>query len=214
MLARELRGRNHHPSAAATSSTTTTNNTVDLEEDLPSEATATYTNHWKDRILHHIHQCKEWYNSLNSDYQSLLIVFILLISLYISFGGRFGLGKTRNNTILHSHEEYNYNTHHFTTTSKTTNDYYGQWKKKQNQKKRQLLSLQRLLPKRISLLDGSVASMISFALILYCSQRFGIQPLHAIMVIQWIQRANRHRPHPHFDRMFFLPHRRRNAFRF
>jgi len=217
MLARELRGRNHHPSTSATSSTTTTttNNTVDLEEELPSEATATNTNHWKDRILHHIRQLKEWYNTLNSDYQSLLIVFILLISLYISFGGRFGLGKTTNNTILHSHEEYNYNNHHFTATSKTPHDYYGQWKKKQNLKKRQLFSLQRLLPNHISLLDGSVASMICLALILYCCQRFGIQPLHAIMMIQWIQRANRHHPHPNFNnRMFFLPHRRRNAFRF
>lgn len=217
MLARELRGRNHHHTTTA--SVAATASTANLEEEIHSnmEQNAPSDTQWKDRILHHVHHFQDWYNALHSDYQSVLLVFMLLLSLYISFGGRFGLGDKRKNIILqHSHEEYNYyNGHQFMTTSTTSHDYYGQWKKQKNQKKQHLFTLQRLLPKHLSLLDGSVASMICLALILYvCYDRFGIQPLHVIMMIQWIQRANRHQPHPNFHRRFYLPHRRRHAFRF
>lgn len=223
MLAQELRRRNVATSTAESSDATTTTNTITIEEeDFLPDSTAGGIGCWINKILRKYDQLILWYRSLNSDYQSLLLVILIIVSLYVAFGGRFGLVKNPNNSRLHR-KEYNHNDHHYTTTTTTTTtitDYYSQWKQKKNRNKHfSIPSSFRRLSSNKSLLDGSILSMICLALILYCCQKFlGIQPYHAILMIHWMQRRGRggahQHYHPNFNRMMFLPRGRRNAFRF
>jgi hypothetical protein len=55
---------------------------------------------WSDRFQFYYHRTKSWYYGQSDDAKTVLKVFVMLVLLYVAFGGRFGFeggGKKRGN---------------------------------------------------------------------------------------------------------------------
>ena len=190
MLANELRRTRHHTTAStSTSNTTNDTTTIDTPIEEEEETTAATTTNiqvdqdtttFLERIQYRWNQIGSWYTNLHSDVQSLVLLILLLLALYVVFGGRFGLqcsGHAKS-TFSSSTERNNAHSTNFPTRSShssadysstntaTYTDYYSQWKKAKKQKRSFHIP---------NLFDGSVFSMICLATILYACQRLGIQ---------------------------------------
>jgi len=199
MLANELRQTRHQTAATAS-----TSNNDNIDTPIEEEETTAAANMRVDedtttvfeRIKYRWNQIGSWYSNLHSDVQSLLLLILALVALYVLFGGRFGFGCSGRTTSTFSSSTAKNNARptfqtsssaekdYSTTNTATYTDYYGQWKKAKKQKRSFHIP---------SLFDGSVFSMICLAAILYACQQLGIQPFHALMMINWIQGAGRQR---------------------
>ena len=54
---------------------------------------------WKDKIFFYSQRVKLWYMAQSDDVKSVLQVFIVLLLLYVAFGGRFGLASSQKKQL-------------------------------------------------------------------------------------------------------------------
>ncbi|KAL7566565.1 hypothetical protein ACA910_000634 [Epithemia clementina (nom. ined.)] len=86
---------------------------------VPSSAPPTTAHHrrptvddgltWRERISFQASRASEWYQNLNGDVKTILKIGLLLLALYVAFGGRFGFEESLRSTTSASHRYNIYN---------------------------------------------------------------------------------------------------------
>lgn len=206
MLMRELR-RDHiaaRQSSSATPTTTASSTTADIpaptappEEEL-DEPILEESLSWTDRLKLYYMQGIHYYESQSEDRKNVIKLALVLLALYVAFGGRFGLdqlffGNHHDNKGNYEagnaydryysrqqnyHDSYSTNNHH-RQTYESDNEY-----RPQQQGGSQSFHFPNLF-------DGSPQSMICIAGIAYLCYRNGINPFQVIMMMNMVAGGRR-----------------------
>ncbi|CAB9524182.1 tetratricopeptide repeat domain [Seminavis robusta] len=226
MLLREL--RRDHAAAASTASTSGTgttsenahNNSQQFTDQTPppnqsqnhQQQSNNHQNHHVDdsltiweRFEFHWGRATAWYHSQSSDLKTVLKIILLLLVLYVAFGGRFGLanntrsmGNYGSNSAYdqyrrygttesvrqqqqQSRSSYPYNTNNRRTTQQRNhdNDYYYDDYSSSRQRGNSSWST----GGGFNPFDGSLQSMMLLGGIAFAGHRMGINPFHTMMMM-------------------------------
>jgi len=192
MLMREL--RRDHISAReasttfATSSTTTPTPTAP-PEDLLDEPTLEESLSWTDHLKFYYMQAVTYYQSQSEDRKNLIKVALVILALYVAFGGRFGLDQLFSGN--HHENRGNYEAGNAYDRYYNRQQSYGDSNSYSSNHRRAHESEYEYRPRQSSsqsfhfpnLFDGSPQSMICLAGIAYLCYRNGINPFQVIMMM-------------------------------
>mmetsp|Transcript_12212 Transcript_12212/g.17904 ORF Transcript_12212/g.17904 Transcript_12212/m.17904 type:complete len:366 (-) Transcript_12212:26-1123(-) len=163
----------------------------------------------RERITFYWIRAVSWYNEQPNDVKSLLKVILAILTLYICFGGRFGLGSSRhsqrgnygrgNAYDRFRHDGKNYNTYSANREpngygSGRRNDGYDSYQRRTasydgDDYGYKAPSKSYHFP---NLFDGSVPSMLCIGGLLYLCHRNGINPFQVLWMLQMLG-GGRHR---------------------
>eukprot|EP00980_Cylindrotheca_fusiformis_P028890 scaffold22668_cov161-Cylindrotheca_fusiformis.AAC.7 len=211
MLIRELR-RDSTRSSNNSSRTTATNNnnsnsnnnpldTSELDIDSTTPASVrdqTNPNRsaptWQDHVQLYCSQAKNWYSAQSDDKRTLIKIVVLILCLYVAFGGRFGLAqgpvKQRGNYEAGNvYDQY----HHRHSSRQRQQQQQQQQQQYYSVPKDNYSSRREATPQRRSssfhfpnLLDGSMQSMLLLSGVGYLCLRNGINPMQALFFLNMI----------------------------
>jgi tetratricopeptide (TPR) repeat protein len=207
MLMREL--RRDHIAARESSSTTTSNNnmnsstrsastpvpTAPLEEEL-DEPILEESMSWNDRFKLYYMQGIMWWESQTDDRKNLIKVGVVLIALYVAFGGRFGLDQLfsgnrhehRGNYEAGNAYDRYYNRQQQNYDQRQAYETEYEYRPRQQQHHHHHRGSSFHLP---NLFDGSPQSMVCLAGIAYLSYKAGINPFQVIMMMNMMAGGRR-----------------------
>jgi len=200
MLMRELRrdhisARESANNASSSSSTTVPTPTAPPEEELEEPIQLEESLSWSDRLKMYYMQAVTWYHSQSDDRKIILKVGLVILVLYVAFGGRFGLDElfsgnhheNRGNyeagnayDRYHNRQQQNY---HDSDHHRHTHESEYEYRPRQ-----QSGSSSFHFP---NLMDGSPQSMLCLAGIAYLCYRNGINPFQVIMMINMMNGGRR-----------------------
>jgi len=151
----------------------------------------------RDRLSFYYNRCKMWYFAQSDDVKTLLKVFVAVLLLYVSFGGRFGLGSTSGVRELGNHQQHerrNYD-------SRQYNDRYHGGRRSSEQSSRSRYyddddyygRRQRWRSSSYSFLDGGMQSMLIILGVAYLCHRNGINPINVLFILRMIGGRRRRR---------------------
>mmetsp|Transcript_10180 Transcript_10180/g.21027 ORF Transcript_10180/g.21027 Transcript_10180/m.21027 type:complete len:434 (-) Transcript_10180:146-1447(-) len=173
---------------------------------------------WQERAMYYWARVTEWYQNLNPDVKTLLKVAMVILCLYVAFGGRFGWEQPTRRPVVETHYETTGTTRGNYGNDNAYEEYYRQKQQERtthstyrsNQYDRRAGAdpyhntgydsyynakpPQRRSSFRLSdLFDGSLQSMAILAGIAYLCHRNGINPFQAIMMLNMIGGGGRRR---------------------
>lgn len=140
---------------------------------------------WNDRLKSYYVQTISWYHSQTDDAKNFMQVGLVILALYVAFGGRFGLDRIFSGS--HHQHQGNYeagnaydryrrsasDNSHDSKRSPYQDDYsYDSYQPRQQHS-----------TGRFNLFSGSPTSVVILCAGLYFCHRNGINPFHAIMVL-------------------------------
>ena len=210
MLMREL--RRDHISARESSSTSGSNinngstrststpvPTAPPEDEL-DEPTLEESMSWNDRLKLYYMQACTWWTSQTEDRKNLIKVGVVLVALYVAFGGRFGLdqvfsGNRHENRgnyeagnaydrYYNRAQEQNYDRYSTNTNQRQAYESEYEYRPRQQQHRGSSFHLPNLF-------DGSPQSMICLAGIAYLCYKAGINPFQVIMMMNMMAGGRR-----------------------
>lgn len=222
MLLRELRRDHAHASSAAASSSSSRNEGTTPDNNDNSNATEYPTEEAQDfvppmddtltfweRIQFHWGRATGWYQHQNEDIKTVCKILLLLLVLYVAFGGRFGLTGNRrqlgnygsdsaydqyrrDRTTRPSQSSYRpYSRHQSSSSSQqrrtTSHSQNGDYNYNDSSSRRGNSSW----GSGFNPFDGSIKSMMLLSGLAYAGHRIGINPLQAMMVLNVLGGGNR-----------------------
>lgn len=201
MLMRELRrdhisARESTTSASATSTTTPTP-TAPPEEELDDPTGLEESLSWSDQLKFYYMQAVTWYHSQSDDRKNIMKVGLVVLALYVAFGGRFGLdqlfsgnhhenrgnyeaGNAYDRYYNRQHNSYGGSNSYSSNNRHHSDSHHGHAESDYEYRPRQRQSSSFHFP---NLMDGSPQSMVCLAGIAYLCYRNGINPFHVIMML-------------------------------
>lgn len=132
---------------------------------------------------------RDWYMNLSDDGKSFLRWALVLIILYVGFGGRFGLDSvfSRNNGNNHYHTSYHQSSPKVTSRSNLYKDFDTQYdyNRRYNSGGSYNNNSAYHFP---NIFDGSFPSMLILFVIIYVLNRVtGVDPMHAFWMIRMMR---------------------------
>lgn len=205
MLMRELR-RDHisarqssETQSSSGTSTTTPAPTAPPEQDILDEPTLEDSLSWSDRVKFYYMQAVSWYHSQSDDRKNLMKVGLVILALYVAFGGRFGLDQVLSSNRHENRGNYEAGNAYDRYNNRqgsygNPNSYSSSHHQSSSQHHRQTsyASEYEYRPRRQSssnsfhfpnLFDGSPQSMLCLAGIAYLCYRNGVNPFQVIMML-------------------------------
>jgi hypothetical protein len=200
MLMRELR-RDHiaaressfTSSGGDASSTTPLTPTAPPEDMLDEPVLLEESLSWTDQLKFHYMQAVTWYHNQSEDRKNLIKVGLVIIVLYVGFGGRFGLDQLLSGR--HHENRGNYeagNAYDRYYNGKQYGNPYSGHHHQSNSHRRTYEADYEYRPRQQgssqsfhfpNLFDGSPQSMVCLAGIAYLCYRNGINPFQVIMMM-------------------------------
>lgn len=141
---------------------------------------------WTDRFKFYAERVTDWYNSQLEAFKTSIKIAMVLLVLYVAFGGRFGLESISGNTsdTYGNYERGNaYDQYYRRTSYSNDYDYSSRYSRG-----RGYSSTSFHFP---NLFDGSLPSFAILIAVAYICHLNGINPFHAIMVLNMIGRRGR-----------------------
>jgi Tetratricopeptide repeat len=178
MLMRELRRDRVAPTPSAPPE-------EELDEPVIDDAIS-----WSDRLKSCYMQAVVWYHGQSDDVKNLIKVGLIFLGLYVAFGGRFGLGQLFSGNAHPNRGNYERGNAYDRYYGRGGNSYSSSqrsYEPEYEYRPRQERSQSYHFP---NLFDGSPASMICLAVVGYLCHRHGINPFHAIFMLN-IMNGNR-----------------------
>lgn len=168
---------------------------VDEVEDPVGVEDATVS--WSDRLKFQYMRIMTWYHSQSDDVKTLFKVLLVLVALYVAFGGRFGLenvlgggpkqnlGNYESGNVYDRYHNgaYRYRDHGDETRRASYDDRSSDNYNYEAPRRTSSSGSSFHLP---NLFDGSPQSMILLAGIAYLCYRNGINPFHALMMLNML----------------------------
>jgi tetratricopeptide (TPR) repeat protein len=139
----------------------------------------------RERIQFYTIQVRSWYQAQNEQFKLALGVMLVVLALYVAFGGRFGLDSTPtrrgNYGTGNAYDQYR--------KSYSTSTSYNSYNYRDNSNSNSNSNTQR--PRRTSsssfqwssLDGGSLAPLIMMAGAVYLMYRNGVNPVQALMIV-------------------------------
>jgi hypothetical protein len=143
---------------------------------------------WQENLKLYYTQAKNWYFAQSNDKRTVIKIFVVIVCLYVAFGGRFGLegGQVKRRGNYHAGNVYDQHHNRRTASTTTHKDYslpnndYSSYREPPATR-RSSTSFQ--FP---NMFDGSVQSMLVLSGIGYLCHRNGINPMQALFFLNMI----------------------------
>jgi tetratricopeptide (TPR) repeat protein len=135
----------------------------------------------RERMQFYTIRVRSWYHAQNEQFKLALGVMLVVLALYVAFGGRFGLDNTptRRGNYGAGNAYDKYRKSYSTSTNHNSYDYRGN-SNSNTQRPRRTSSSSFQWP---SLDGGGLTSLIMMAGAVYLMYRNGVNPIQALMLV-------------------------------
>jgi hypothetical protein len=147
---------------------------------------------WQENLQLYYTHAKNWYFAQSNDKRTVIKVFVVIVCLYVAFGGRFGLAagqmqRRGNYNAGNVYDQY-HNRRTASTTATTTTSHPHQHHSLPNNDYSSYREPPTTRPSSTSfqfpnMFDGSIQSMLVLSGIGYLCHRNGINPMQALFFL-------------------------------
>jgi hypothetical protein len=149
---------------------------------------------WQENLQLYYTHAKNWYFAQSNDKRTVIKVFVVIVCLYVAFGGRFGLAGGQVQRRGNYHAGNVYDQYHDRRTASTTTTSHSDSHQDYSLPNKDYSSYREPPTTRRSstsfqfpnMFDGSIQSMLVLSGIGYLCHRNGINPMQALFFLNMI----------------------------